>query len=280
MLGHALQDALRRRGVEPLIVDREECDITSRQQVEQLFEEHRPTLLLNCAAHTQVDKCEDEQDLANAINGEGPGNLAEASTKYRTYFTHFSTDFVFNGQSDRPYRPDDATDPLSAYGKSKLIGEQRIQSGNPDNSLVVRTAWLFGRYGACFPDTIVKLAKAGRPLSIVNDQIGCPTYTVDLAATTLDLVERKAKGIFHATNFGIVSWHGFTEAILRTFQMNAEVAPISTAQWLAMRPKQAIRPAYSVLDCSKTDQLIGRSARHWQLALDEYADAVTQADKH
>ena len=114
----------------------------------------------------------------------------------------------------------------------------------------------------------------------MNDQIGCPTYTEDLAQTTLDLVEQKANGIFHASNTGIVSWHGFTEAILRAFRINAPVTPISTAQWLAMRPKQAIRPAYSVLDCTKTDQLIGRSARHWQLALDEYATAMAGADKH
>jgi dTDP-4-dehydrorhamnose reductase len=101
-----------------------------------------------------------------------------------------------------------------------------------------------------------------------------------LAETTLDLVERKAKGVFHASNLGIISWHGFTEAILRAFQINVPVASISTAQWLAIRPKQAIRPAYSVLDCTKTDQLIGRSARHWQLALDEYAAAMAEADKH
>ena len=194
--------------------------------------------------------------------------------KTGTYLIHFSTDFVFDGHSDRPYRPDDATGPLSAYGKSKLLGEERVLSGNPDNSLIVRTAWLFGRYGACFPDTIVKLAKAGRPLRIVNDQIGCPTYTEDLASITLALVDKNAKGIYHATNSGVISWHGFTEAILRAFKINASVGSITTSEWLAIRPKQAIRPAYSVLDCSKTEKLIGRWRRHWQGTLEEYARLV------
>src|SRR6266567_9643301 len=158
MLAHALSDTLRSRGLTPIAVSRTECDISDPDSVARLFEKHHPTLLLNCAAHTGVDLCEDEPQKANTINGEGPGNLSQLAKGYRTKLIHYSTDFVFDGQSDRPYRTDDPPNPLSVYGSSKLLGEKRIAGIDPPGWIIVRTAWLFGRHGNCFPQTIIKLA--------------------------------------------------------------------------------------------------------------------------
>lgn len=270
MLAHELDHTLRARGVTPVLATRNECDISQPDQVARLFLDHRPTLLINCAAHTAVDKCEDEPELANAINGEGPGNLASLSREYGTRLVHFSTDFVFSGQNDRPYRPDDAPAPLSAYGRSKLLGEERIKQIAPPAWLTIRTSWLFGRHGNCFPQIIIDRARGGHPLRVVDDQIGCPTYAPDLAAAVLELLDRGAKDMWHITNSSPTNWYEFACAILRQFSIPAEVAPISTAQWVTLRPRQAKRPAYSVLDLSAFEALTGRKMRDWHDALRDY----------
>lgn len=270
MLAHALIDALKGRGLSAVCVDRDECDITDLEQVGRLYREARPTLLINCAAHTAVDACEEEAGRANAINGEGPGNLARVAREYRTKIIHFSTDFVFDGQNDRPYRPDDPPNPISAYGASKLLGERRVQEANAPGWLIVRTAWLFGRHGGCFPQTIVKFAQAGRPLRVVKDQVGSPTSTVDLAEATLRLVDHDASGIFHVTNSGTTSWYEFAAETLRQFGVSADLAAVTTDEWLGMRPKQAKRPAYSVLDGSRYTEVTGRKMRDWHEALRDY----------
>lgn len=277
MLAHALADALRRRGVTPTLVTRAQCDVSNRDAVHQLFRDHRPTLLLNCAAHTKVDQCEDEPNLANAINGDGPGHLAEMSREYATRLTHFSTDFVFDGQSDRPYLPSDRPNPLSAYGHSKLLGEKRVQDANPPGWLIVRTAWLFGRHGPCFPQTILSLARAGRSLRVVNDQTGCPTSTVDLAEAALRLHERQASGLFHVTGLGQTTWCEFAKAVLEVFRVDSELLPVSTDEWVKMRPRQARRPRYSVLDCWTTTALTGLQMKPWREALDQYARELQTA---
>ena len=270
MLAHALVEALRARGLPARPVKREECDITNPADVSRLFQSHRPTLLLNCAAHTAVDQCEDEPQRANAINGEAPGLLAKMAREYRTCLAHFSTDFVFDGQNDRPYRPVDPPNPLSAYGASKLLGERRVQEWAPPGWLILRTAWLFGRHGDCFPRTIVKLAQAGRPLRVVNDQVGSPTLTTDLAEATLRLIDRKASGVFHVTNFGTTTWYEFAEAILKEFGVTADLAPVTTAEWFQIRPKQAKRPAYSVLDGEAYTRATNHRLRPWREALSDY----------
>ena len=270
MLAHALVDALAARGLKPLAIRRAECDIANAEDVSRLFREHRPTLLLNCAAHTGVDLCEDEPRKANAINGEGPGNLARAAKEYKTRLIHFSTDFIFDGQSERPYRTEDRPNPVSAYGASKLLGERLIQEIDPEGWLVLRTAWLFGRHGNCFPQTMVKLARAGKPLRVVSDQRGSPTSTLDLADATLRLLDQGAQGVFHLTNSGITSWYDFASATLKAFGISADLAPVTTADWLRVRPKQAKRPAYSGLDCSCYTTATGKTMRPWAEALADY----------
>ena len=274
MLAHELRSALLRRGVPSVPVDRDVCDITDPNQVRSLFSLHRPTLVLNCAAHTAVDQCEDEPEKANQINGEAAGILAKNCKESGCELIHFSTDFVFDGQSDRPYRPDDAPNPLSAYGRSKLLGEAQIQQVAPSAWIIIRTAWLFGRHGHCFPKVIVDRARGGHPLKVVCDQRGCPTYAVDLSEAVLDLVEHRAHGIWHLTNASPTNWHEFAQACVSEFHVNAEVMPITTEQWKQMRPKQAHRPLYSVLDIGPFERLTGKRMRCWRDALRDYRTEV------
>lgn len=270
MLAHELAKVLRGRGIEPHLSTRAECDVADPSQLSRLFRAHRPTLLLNCAAHTGVDLCEDEPQRANSINGTAVANMAESAREYRTHLVHFSTDFVFDGQSDRPYRPDDTPAPLSAYGNSKLLGERALEQSPQLSWLTIRTSWLFGRHGNCFPKIIVGLARKGGPLTVVDDQIGCPTYAVDLAEAVFELLDRGAKGVWHVTNDGPTSWCEFARSIVTEFHIPTEVVPISTATWVAKRPKQAKRPGYSVLDCGAYTRLTGRHMRHWRDALKDY----------
>jgi dTDP-4-dehydrorhamnose reductase len=277
MLAHELGKALNTRGIRPALVRRADCDISDAGQVSRLFQTHRPSLLLNCAAHTGVDLCEDEPHRANAINGAGVGHLAEQSREFATKLVHFSTDFVFDGQNDRPYRPDDRPSPLSAYGRSKLLGETAIQEITPPAWLIIRTSWLFGRHGNCFPQVIVDRARGGHALKVVSDQVGCPTYAVDLAAAVLAMLDRDAIGIWHVTNDSATNWFDFARAIVTEFKIPAEVTPISTAQWVAMRPKQAKRPAYSVLDSAAYAGLTGKRMRDWHHALADYRTECEKA---
>jgi dTDP-4-dehydrorhamnose reductase len=276
MLAHAFVRNLSSRGLKAQALDREACDVTREGDVRQLFQRYQPTLLLNCAAHTKVDLAEDEPEKATAINGHAVGLLAKAAATNGTCLVHFSTDFVFDGRGTRPYRVDDPVSPLSAYGRSKLTGEQLLQEHAPARWLIIRTAWLYGRNGPCFPRTIVERGRAGNALKVVNDQIGSPTYTEDLAAATLDLLDRQQTGIWHLTNSGSASWFDFAKAALEEFSVDAQVAPTTTAEWLKVRPKQAIRPAYSVLDVAPFAEAVGRPMRPWREALCDYAAAVKQ----
>jgi dTDP-4-dehydrorhamnose reductase len=270
MLAHALADQFRARGLAFTAVKRSECDICHADAVAALFEKHRPSLLLNCAAHTGVDLCEDEPNRANAINGEAVGTLARYAREYGTQLIHYSTDFVFDGQSDRPYNPSDQPNPVSAYGSSKLLGETRLQQTAPPAWLIIRTAWLFGRHGACFPQTVLKVARSGRPLKVVNDQLGCPTYTVDLAQASLNLVDAGVSGIQHVTNNSPTTWFDFAAATLEEFGVRADLTPVSTEDWFKMRPRQAKRPAYSVLNTQRYTATTGNILRDWRQTLVDY----------
>jgi len=274
MLARALAHALLARATPFHAVDILDCDITQPDQVERLFRQRKPTLLLNCAAHTKVDLCENQQDLANAVNGYAVGTLARCSRECGAYLVHISTDAVFDGQSRRPYRPEDPVGPLSAYARSKLLGEQQLLQSPPTNWLLLRTAWLFGEYGLCFPRTIIERVRAGLPLRVVNDQVGAPTYAPDLADAILQLVDRSCHGIWHVTNSGSATWYDLAAATIEETRLHADLAPISTADWLAIRPKQARRAAYSVLDIQPFIQTVDYSPRHWRQALIAYGRAV------
>jgi dTDP-4-dehydrorhamnose reductase len=273
MLGHALTDALTARGITPIALARAHCDLADASQVQKLFD-HKPTLVLNCAAHTKVDQCEQEPELADRINGIAVGELAAGCKKIGALLVHVSTDFVFNGQGTAPYKIDDPTGPLSAYGRSKLLGETELKRNAPDRWLIVRTAWVFGRHGANFPRTMVTVAKAGKPLSVITDQVGSPTYTVDLAAGILALIDRNAHGVFAFTNSGQTNWNQFARTTLQTFGIDHPVTATTADEWAKAKPAAAIRPRFSAMDLTPFERAAGYSPRHWTDALRDYRAAV------
>ena len=279
MLAHAVRRSLTRRGLEYVGVDRDECDITNANSVRATFERATPNIVINCAAYTAVDKAEQEEALATRINGEGPGNLARACREHGATLVHYSTDFVFDGRGQRPYREDNKPDPVSAYGRSKLAGEVAIEASGLVEWITLRTAWLYGPTGEGggrpFPKVILDAARAGKPLRVVNDQHGSPTFTFDLAEATLDLIAAGARGLFHATNGGETTWFGFAKAVCECFHVTpSELSPITAEDWTKLKPDSARRPIYSVLDLSRLEQAIGRPMRPWQEALRDYC-AVT-----
>jgi dTDP-4-dehydrorhamnose reductase len=270
MLATALQQVLGRRDVRPHVFDRPGCDVTDEKFARSLFHRLRPTLLLNCAAYTKVDLAEREMDRARKVNGEGPRCLAALCAEFGAKLLHYSTDYVFDGTLRRPLRPHDPVGPQSAYGRSKLMGEQAIRATDRLDYLILRTAWLYGPNGPNFVRTMVNAARAGKPLRVVSDQVGTPTYTFDLAAATLDLLDRGAGGVWHVSNSGQTSWFDFARAIFDEWGLTPDLQPITSAEWKAMRPDTATRPAYSVLDLEPLEAALGRPMRHWREALREY----------
>jgi dTDP-4-dehydrorhamnose reductase len=231
---------------------RNELDITDRAKVMETISDIRPKVVINAAAYTDVDGCEDNQELAFAVNGYGPGYIAEACSSTGAKLVHFSTDYVFDG-SKKEYLESDTTNPINVYGKSKLLGEQLI-SENMDYFRIIRTSWLFGLNGKNFVDTMFRLSEEMECVRVVSDQYGKPTYTYDLAAKTREILEKEA-GIYHITNEGVCSWYEFASAIIDN------VSPCSSAEF----PRIAKRPTYSVLLNTKTKPM-----RHWKAALNDY----------
>ena len=274
MLGHAVVDALSRRGHQPNCPTLAQLDICDQAALSAVFDRSRPTLVLNCAAHTNVDLCERESQKADDINGRAVGTIAVLCRSNGAVLLHISTDFVFDGSLRRPYRADDPVNPLSAYGRSKLLGETELKKNSPQHWLIVRTAWLYGRYGTNFPRTIVQAAQAGKPLYVVNDQTGSPTYAPDLAQAILAILDSGARGIWHVTNAGQTTWFDFAKATLAEFGIKAELAPLGSQQWKQMRPNSAIRPAYSVLDIEPFTRQTGHTMRPWPAALADFRQAV------
>lgn len=270
MLAHAIKTLLDARGLKYASVDIDTHDLTKPADVQRLFEQYRPTLLINPAAYTAVDKCETNRELADAINGHAVGTLAQHAKQQGTKLVHISTDFVFDGSKRTPYLTSDTPNPVSAYGHSKLLGEQKLQEVNPPGWIIARTAWLYGPNGASFPKAILTAARAGKPLKVVSDQQGCPTYTFDMAAGLLNLIDVNASGIFHLVNSGETTWFGFTQAILEEFEVKAELTPITAADWAQLRPDSAARPAYSVLDTSDYTRATSKLMRPWRDGLRDF----------
>jgi dTDP-4-dehydrorhamnose reductase len=269
MLGRAFTRLLRGRGANVVALRHTDLDIGDPAAVAAAFSAHRPTLLLNCAAYTKVDLCEKESALAHRINGAAVGSLAQQCRTAGAVLMHVSTDFVFDGLLLRPYRPDDPVNPTQEYGRSKLAGEKALLQADLAQWLLVRTSWVFGVGGVNFPRTIVNAARAGKPLSVVSDQRGCPTYASDLAAGILDLLDHGRTGIQHLTNSGATTWFDVAKAALVEFGLaDYPVKAITSAQWQAIRPDSAARPLYSVLESSLP-------LRPWQAALHDFALAAT-----
>lgn len=241
-----------------------DADIRDSQQVSDVIQKARPDWIVLSAAYTNVDDCESHPDLAFAVNRDGPVNVAKAAKRIGARLLFISSDYVFDGKKTSPYEISDARNPQSVYGRSKAEAELQLLDVLPE-CCIARTSWLFGMGGKCFPDTILKLAASRPALDVVNDQRGCPTYSVDLARAIIKLCRNNARGIVHTTNAGDCSWFEFAREVVKRAGLATEVRPVSTQQM----PRPASRPAYSVLSATSL-QPFGIEIPAWQDALGRY----------
>ena len=269
--GGQLGHDLGRAATDATALTRAQCDVTDIASVRRAFTEHRPEAVINAAAWTQVDAAEEHEPEATAVNGTGAANVALVCAERGARLCHVSTDYVFDGTAAEPIHEDAIPNPVSAYGRSKLAGERAVRDALGDAALIVRTAWLYGAQGPNFVLTMLRLARARGALRVVADQIGSPTWTGHLAPALLRLVERHATGIFHVTNSGATSWHGFATAILRQSGLDhVPVDAISTAEY----PTPARRPAYSVLDNGRWRGLGESPLPSWEEGLRRYLESL------
>lgn len=254
--------------------DRAELDITDEEAVKQYIAKHQIGLLINCAAYTAVDKAEDEPALAEAVNHLGAKYLA----KYGKNIIHISTDYVFDGTANLPYKPEDATSSISAYGKTKLAGEKAVLE-EAETALIIRTAWVYAAEGKNFVNTMLRLGKERDRLTVVSDQIGSPTHAGDLAQAIIEILpqlKQNTKTIHHYTNEGVCSWYDFAVAIIEEAKLDCRIEPIETWQY----PTKAARPAYSVLNKVGIKKDYNLTIRHWHEALkDCIREIQAQAEK-
>ena len=247
-----------------------DIDFAVPDTVRRVVREHRPDWIINAAAYTNVDGCETAKEECFAVNAEAVKNIAEACRSKNIRIIHFSTDYVFDGAGSFPYKEDDDCDPINTYGSSKLAGEQYLQS-LAQNYIIIRTAWLYGVNGKNFVRTILEKAKTTPKLTVVDDQIGSPTHTKDLAAAVDHLIEKSAQGIFHVTNRGSCSWYQFAVKILQEAGIDdVEVSPIKSDQLV----RAAKRPANSVMSMQKFIATTGKAMQPWQLALKDYLESM------
>jgi dTDP-4-dehydrorhamnose reductase len=242
----------------------EETNILDLETLQEAFKKHKPEYVINCAAYTAVDKAEDEPEVARKVNVDGVANLSRLCKEYNSTLIHISTDFVFSGKGYQPLSEEDEVSPISVYGSTKLEGEKII----PDylsNYFILRTSWLYSEFGNNFVKTILRLGKEREELRVIWDQVGTPTYAVDLAGCIIDLIKSGSKqhGTYHYSNEGLASWYDFTKAIFRIANLSTTVIPVRTSEYVT----KAERPAFSVMDKSKIKQTLGISIPHWEESL-------------
>lgn len=272
MLGRAVQ-ATAPSVVHVQTLTHNELDVTDARLVEEAVQQVRPAWVINCAAYTKVDDAETEPAAAYAVNAAGAMHLAITCRRLAARLLHVSTDYVFDGQADRPYPEDAPTRPLNVYGRSKLAGELAVRDILPEAHLIVRTQWLFGMGGSNFVATILRLAEQRPVLRVADDQRGRPTYAADLGTALWVLLAREARGTYHVCNDGVATWFELARAATAATGLQARIEPCSTAE---MR-RPAARPAFSVLDCTKFRKLAGAPLRPWFEAVREFVgEAVRQ----
>lgn len=252
MLARAVRAGFESREYAVVSFEEARLDVTDRRAVEGTLAEVRPRIVIHCAAYTDVDRAEREEERAFAVNAEGARNVAIACRRVGARFVYPSTDYVFDGESEVPYTPEAEPRPLGAYGRSKRAGEEASREAG--DFWVVRTSWLYGAGGRNFVSTILERARTGATLRVVDDQRGSPTWTRDWVAAVATLLERGASpGIYHAADRGVTTWYGFACEAVRAAGLTAEVVPVTTEEF----PRPAPRPRYSVLDCSATERWVG-----------------------
>jgi len=262
LLGKALMREWREDQVTGL--GSKDADVRDPQQVENAVEETHPDWIVLAAAYTDVDGCETNRELAFSVNRDGTAHVARAAKGHGSRLLFLSTDYVFDGSKITPYEVGDPRAPQSVYGRSKAEAEMRLENILP-NCCIVRTSWLFGVGGKCFPDTILKLASTRAQIDVVNDQLGSPTYAIDLARAIIQLCRKGAKGVVHVTNRGECTWFDFAQAIVSAAGLKTIIRPTTTEKF----PRPAQRPKYSVLSASGLDHY-GVGMPDWQDALRRY----------
>jgi dTDP-4-dehydrorhamnose reductase len=244
---------------------RTQLDITDVSKVGKIVEQVRPDVVIHTAAYTQVDLAETERDRAYEVNALGTRNLVVEAEKIGAKFVYISTDYVFDGGKRAPYNESDQTNPQSIYGQSKRAGEELVLSLST-KYFIVRTSWVYGKYGTNFVKTMLKLGSEGKPLKVVDDQVGSPTYTADLASFVEQIIGTEYYGIYHATNSGSCSWYEFAKTIFEVAGMQVDLNPCATKDF----PRPAPRPAYSVLEHAKIKLHGFEDLRSWKEGLKEF----------
>ncbi len=271
MVATDLANELQSRGEGVVTLSKSDLDITNHADVRRTVRDLKPDIIANCAAYTKVDDCEMNERVAMAINGSAVEFLAGAANDVEALFVGISTDFVFDGLKSTPYEINDPTNPVSAYGRSKLIGEHAVQRAK--KHLLVRTSWLFGIHGYNFVEAIRNQVRKGtNPLRVVNDQRGRPTYTPHLASAIIRLTHNpQARGIVHYADEGECTWYDFACAIVEELGAKVKVVPVTTAEF----PRPATRPGYSVLSTERYERLTGVEPESWREGLREYLSPRT-----
>ena len=242
-LGSDLVLILNKSGYQVFGLGKSDLDITKEEEVTKIISQIQPDIIIHCAAYTNVDKAEGESDFAFHINAVGTRNIAIAAEKIQSKLVYISTDYVFNGSSLIPYHEFSPVSPINIYGSSKLAGENMVRDFH-SKYFIVRTSWVFGVNGNNFVKTMMKLSREKEQLKVVNDQIGCPTYTIDLSKCILQLMESNKFGIYHVSNSGNCSWFEFAKEIFYQTKTSIKLVPCSTEEF----PRKAKRPKYSILD--------------------------------
>ena len=268
-LGYDVVNELEKRGLEAVGVDIDEMDITDAVSVDKVIKETSPDAVIHCAAYTAVDAAEDNVELCRKVNADGTANIAKVCKELDIKMMYISTDYVFDGQGERPWEPDDERHPLNVYGQTKYEGEVAVTDAL-DKYFIVRIAWVFGVNGKNFIKAILNKAKMVDTLTVVNDQFGSPTYTFDLAKLLVDMIQSDKYGFYHATNEGICTWYEFACEIIRQAGLNTKVLPVSADQY----PAKAKRPTNSRMSKEKLTENGFEKLPAWQDALKRYLEII------
>ena len=268
-LGYDVMNELEKQGLEGIGVDIDEMDITDADQVNKVIKEAAPDAVIHCAAYTAVDAAEDNEEICRKVNAQGTENIAKVCEELDIKMMYISTDYVFNGQGERPWEPDDEREPLNVYGQTNSEGELAIEE-HVKKFFTVRIAWVFGVNGKNFIKTMLNLGKTHDHLTVVDDQTGSPTYTYDLARLLVDMIQTDKYGRYHATNEGLCTWYEFACEIFKQAGMNVSVAPVSSDEY----PAKAKRPSNSRMDKSKLTANGFTPLPTWQDALSRYLKEI------
>lgn len=268
-LGHDVMNELAKRGYEGVGVDVDEMDITDAQKVDEVITAAQVDKVIHCAAYTAVDAAEDNVELCRRVNAKGTENIAKVCKRLDLPMVYLSTDYVFDGEGERPWEPDDERDPLNVYGQTKYEGELAVER-NLDKYFIVRIAWVFGVNGKNFIKTMLNLAQNHDTITVVDDQVGSPTYTYDLARLLVDMIETEKYGRYHATNEGLCTWYEFAKEIFRQAGVDVKVVPVTSEQFQA----KAKRPHNSRMNKDKLDAMGFQRLPSWQDALSRYLKII------